>query len=266
MEGLRELDWHAGFEFIGQVSEAGDSLSDLAAVAVEGLAVHVACELATLSLCDLKSGRRRVIGGPAGVIGATERAAFDRHFREHPLVRYHGGKRGAGTRRISDSWSMSQFRRTALYAEYYLVIGIDHVVALPLHIDDDTLVSLVLNRRGRDFSDRECLWLDMVGVPLARLYRRTVREQQWRERLRQLQPLLGDECERSVSPGVQDRLTEREREVLRWLAAGKTDRDIADLVHCSHRTVQKHLQRIYVKLGVETRTAAVMRVMASDSR
>jgi DNA-binding CsgD family transcriptional regulator len=58
-------------------------------------------------------------------------------------------------------------------------------------------------------------------------------------------------------------LTSRECDVMRWLAAGKTDRDIAVVLGCSHRTVQKHLERIYAKLGVETRTAAVMRGLAS---
>ena len=57
-------------------------------------------------------------------------------------------------------------------------------------------------------------------------------------------------------------LTAREREVLRWVAAGKTDRDIAAILAISPRTVHKHLQRIYEKLGVETRTAAAMRALA----
>jgi DNA-binding CsgD family transcriptional regulator len=46
---------------------------------------------------------------------------------------------------------------------------------------------------------------------------------------------------------------------MRWLAAGKTDRDIGAILGISPRTVHKHLQRIYARLGVETRTAAVMR-------
>lgn len=56
-------------------------------------------------------------------------------------------------------------------------------------------------------------------------------------------------------------LTARECEVLRWLAAGKTDRDIGQILAISVRTVHKHTQRIYAKLGVETRTAAVMRAL-----
>lgn len=55
------------------------------------------------------------------------------------------------------------------------------------------------------------------------------------------------------------RLTTREREVLEWLATGKTNRDIAQIIGARPRTVEKHLEHIYEKLGVETRTAAVMR-------
>ena len=51
-------------------------------------------------------------------------------------------------------------------------------------------------------------------------------------------------------------LTPREVEVLSWLAKGKTNRDIADILGMSPRTVNKHLEHIFEKLGVETRTAA----------
>ncbi len=51
-------------------------------------------------------------------------------------------------------------------------------------------------------------------------------------------------------------LTPRETEVLAWLARGKTNRDIADILGMSHRTVNKHLEHIFEKLGVETRAAA----------
>ena len=47
---------------------------------------------------------------------------------------------------------------------------------------------------------------------------------------------------------------------MRWLSCGKTDADIAALLSISPRTVHKHLEHIYEKLGVETRTAAVMAV------
>jgi len=60
------------------------------------------------------------------------------------------------------------------------------------------------------------------------------------------------------------RLTAREAEVLLWLAHGKANRDIATILGLSPRTVDKHLEQIYGKLGVENRTTAAacaMRVL-----
>ena len=52
------------------------------------------------------------------------------------------------------------------------------------------------------------------------------------------------------------KLTAREAEVLYWVVKGKINRDIADIVGASPATVKKHLERVFAKLGVETRTAA----------
>lgn len=51
-------------------------------------------------------------------------------------------------------------------------------------------------------------------------------------------------------------LTQREAEVLLWLSRGKTNRDIGEILGMKPRTVNKHLEHIFEKLGVETRTAA----------
>lgn len=52
------------------------------------------------------------------------------------------------------------------------------------------------------------------------------------------------------------RITTREAEVLLWLARGKQNRDIAQILGMSPRTVDKHLEQVYAKLGVENRSAA----------
>ena len=52
------------------------------------------------------------------------------------------------------------------------------------------------------------------------------------------------------------RLTLREAEVLYWVAKGKTNRDIGDILGSSPATVKKHLEHVFEKLAVETRTAA----------
>ena len=56
-------------------------------------------------------------------------------------------------------------------------------------------------------------------------------------------------------------LTPRELEVLAWVTKGKTNPDIAQILGMSARTVQKHLEHIYQKLGVETRTTATVRAL-----
>jgi CheY-like chemotaxis protein/DNA-binding CsgD family transcriptional regulator len=52
------------------------------------------------------------------------------------------------------------------------------------------------------------------------------------------------------------KLTKRESEVLYWAIKGKTSRDIGDILSSSPRTINKHLEHVFTKLGVETRTAA----------
>jgi len=249
---LRRADLERGYRLLGVIAEQSLDDAAFARAGVRELPGLVAAELTTLSICHLKTGRREVTAFPDERLGAADRACFDRHFTEHPLVRYHAVQRGPGAHRISDSTPFARFRHSALYSEYYQRIGIDHVVAMPIEVDDEVLVSFVLNRKRRDFSDRERELLDRVGPVLSRLF----------AALRA--PSRGS----SAAPRVRTdlTLTPRERDVIGWLAGGKTDRDIGAILGCSHRTVQKHLQRIYEKLGVETRTAAVMRAFGPTPR
>lgn len=70
-------------------------------------------------------------------------------------------------------------------------------------------------------------------------------------RLSREEPASGIERLRAKLP-----VTGREAEVLLWLSRGKSSRDIGEILGLSHRTVTKHLEGIYAKLGVENRTAA----------
>ena len=338
---------------LNAIGAAGADPDGFARAGVIELPRLAASEITTLSVCDLETGRRRVIGGPGVQLSASDIAAFDRHFFAHPLVRFHSTHHAGGTHRISDALSADAFRATDLYNEYYRKIGIDHALAIPLYVDDATLVSFVLNRAGRDFTHEEVARLDQMRGWLAAMYRnaralaraaeaiaqlREIAEgEDWavvrldgRRRIRELAPragaMLAETCggmrlsTGAPMPAIIDgwlsrmaaggaprlafaplvlegphsqvtvrampevagtaewlllvrrgarvtgagipALTGREREVLEWVAAGKSDRQIAAIVGVSPRTVQKHLEHIYVKLGVENRTAAAMRVAA----
>ena len=248
LELLRARDLRAALLAVGDIAAAAGGAEPFARSGVQVLSRLVASELTTLSLCDLTSGRRVVYGVPPGAIGADERAAFDRHFHEHPLVRYHAHERGPYAHRISDSLPMARFRETALYNDYYRRVGLRHAMALPLRLDGGQLVSFVFNRGCGDFTARELALLDSLRRPLAALFARAAAADH-------PAPTLDAELL------ARHALTPREAEVLQWVSGGKTDRDVAALLDCSPRTVHKHLQRIYTKLGVETRTAASMRAM-----
>jgi DNA-binding NarL/FixJ family response regulator len=53
-------------------------------------------------------------------------------------------------------------------------------------------------------------------------------------------------------------ISDREAQVLNWIAQGKSNRDIADILDISPRTINKHLERIFRKIGVENRTSAAV--------
>ena len=59
----------------------------------------------------------------------------------------------------------------------------------------------------------------------------------------------------------QAQLTARERQVLAWVARGKTNAEIARLLGLAPSTVGKHLENVYAKLGVSSRTAAMARFL-----
>lgn len=224
----------------------------------------VASELTTLSVCDLISGRRTVVSDLPKAISPTDAECFNRFFHVHPLVRYHATHRNGRSHRISDSLTTREFHHTELYNEYYRRIGIDNAMAMPLYVDDRMLVSFVFNRTRRDFSVRDRELLDMLRVPLAALYRSALLiERATNLAARSPVPLLPP-WDQDAKRLRQATLTVREREVLTWVGAGKINADIATLLSTSRRTVEKHLEHIFVKLGVETRTAAVMRAWSGE--
>jgi CheY-like chemotaxis protein/DNA-binding CsgD family transcriptional regulator len=81
--------------------------------------------------------------------------------------------------------------------------------------------------------------------------------------------VLREESETALLQGLLHAfptLTARESEVLYWVVQGKTNREIGDILGNSPRTVHKHLEHVFEKLGVETRMSAAAMVMARVGR
>jgi DNA-binding CsgD family transcriptional regulator len=143
----------------------------------------------------------------------------------------------------SDFYSARQFHSTGMYTDFYRRIGMEHDLmvclpsALPPTAGPGRYVRLSLGRGpGPDFSERDRAVLTLLGPHLDRAY-------------------LDAERRRHPVP----RLTSRQRDLLRLLAAGHTNSQIARRLGISEGTVRTHLENIYERLNVSSRTAAVSR-------
>lgn len=125
------------------------------------------------------------------------------------------------------------------------------VAALTLEVQEERQFCLVLLRRRAPFTSRDRARLGLLQPHLAFLYAQA-------SRLGGDSGAAPDRSETHAPSGSDAGLTRREEDVMRWLSFGKTDAEIAALLSISPRTVHKHLEHIYEKLGVETRTTAVM--------
>ncbi len=171
---LSERELRVALRTLQSLADESAGSASFVDAALDRLTAIVPSDLTTLSICDLAQGSRRVVGRKGELLSQADRAAFDRHFREHPLVRFHSSHPGGPTQRISDCMSVHVFRHSALYADYYRRIGINHVMALPLRIDNANVISVVFNRSRRDFADRERAVVDAIRHPLAAIYRNLV--------------------------------------------------------------------------------------------
>jgi len=77
------------------------------------------------------------------------------------------------------------------------------------------------------------------------------------------EPETVDQCASTEFPHLQDlsllrNLSPRQREVFQWICEGKRDREIAQILGISYRTVTVHVRAILSRLGVENRTCAAM--------
>jgi DNA-binding CsgD family transcriptional regulator len=111
---------------------------------------------------------------------------------------------------------------------------------------DETVIGVALSRGRRDFSDQDRALLSVLRAPLiAALLRARSRQQ------------AGQARGALAGPAS---LTDRELAILRLVAAGRTNSAIARELQLSPRTVAKHLEHVYRKLGVSSRAAAVSRM------
>lgn len=181
----------------------------------------------------------RIVGYPEPLLTEETALALEWHALNFPLTRHtRPGGDGRPIRR-SDLQSMRTFRGSGIYADVARQIGIDQMLATAL-TPGSVHVCISLNRAGLDFTPTA---VDLLTRLRPLLTRRVAR-------LAGGQPMLAPAASSA-------QLTARQEQVLRLVAAGLTDAAIGHHLGCSPRTVDKHLEHIYRRLGVSCRTAAM---------
>ena len=144
---------------------------------------------------------------------------------------------------VTDFYSARQWHSTAMYTDRDRLLGLEHYLmaclprALPRTAGPGRYVRLTFCRGpGPDFSERDRAVLTLLGPHLDQAYLDTQRR-------------------RHPVP----RLTARQKDLLRLLAAGHTNAKIARRLGISEGTMRTHLENIYDRLSVSSRTAAVTR-------
>jgi DNA-binding CsgD family transcriptional regulator len=148
--------------------------------------------------------------------------------------------------KISDFYSPRQWHGTDIYASLYRPFGLEHELQLCLPEASlqtarpgRTMRLCFLRGPGQDFSERDRAVLTLLRPHLHQAH-------------------LDAERRRHPVP----RLTPRQWELLRLLAAGHTNTQIGRRLGISEGTVRTHLENIYEKLNVSSRTAAVTRAFS----
>lgn len=161
-------------------------------------------------------------------------------YQQNPIYGYisSGGKDPVVD--ISDLASRRQLHRTDFYHDIFRPYGIEHQVNVLLS-RPGWINALTINR-DRPIPQRMKTLLSLAIRHIQIAHRNAC---------------AMDKLSRIVQPAGETALTVREAEVFSWLGEGKRNSEIAIILGCSPRTIDKHVQNILRKTRAETRTAAV---------
>ena len=168
----------------------------------------------------------------------------------HPFTQYclMGGRPTAFKQ--TDFLPLSHFHKTVWGQVLAQQMGIERMISLPLMVGKGNIPSLNFARRARrDFDEHDRLMLNLLRPHFDQACRA----------LRETEALLDDDAK----PLTAYALSAREQEVAHWLAEGKSNPEIGIILGASARTVDKHVENILRKTGVENRTSAAMLVSQS---
>lgn len=259
MERLGPSDYEAVLDFVAQVHAVGD-IDTFARRALTGIGALIPSDILTYNEIDTRRQRAYMVEHPASVITVSQVRTFERLAGQHPLIRHYALTGETQPRKISDFLTLGEFRRLDLYQEFFREVAVNYQMAVTIPSSNSVVIGIALNRTLRDFSERDRTVLDVIRPHLVQSYRSAIELVALRERTEAAEHALWSAPTTSLAS-----LTCREQQVLELVADGKTNLQIANRLSLSARTVQKHLEHIYDKVGVRSRTAVAMK-LASTGR
>jgi ATP/maltotriose-dependent transcriptional regulator MalT len=230
-------------------------MDDFPSRAMAGIGHLIESDLLTYNEIDTRRQRAFMVQEPAGTINAPQVQTFERLAHQHPLINHYARTRESRPRKVSDFLSLTEFRRLDLYQEFFREVALNYQMAVTIPSSNALVIGIALNRARRDFSERDRSVLDLVRPHLVQAYRNIAERGALQERAETAERALWVE-----SATVLASLTKREHQILVLVADGNTNHQVAGRLSVSPRTVQKHLEHVYDKLGVRTRTAAAMKL------
>jgi DNA-binding CsgD family transcriptional regulator len=141
---------------------------------------------------------------------------------------------------LADLAPRSELMRTDFYQDIFRPYGIEHQVSVLLS-RPGWINTLTIN------SERAISARTKTMLALASNHLRVAHRLVWN----------AERASTEVADSVSLNLTPREIDVMNWLSRGKRNAEIATILACSRRTIDKHVENILRKTGAETRTAAV---------
>jgi DNA-binding CsgD family transcriptional regulator len=227
-------------------------LSTLAQRTIAAVNHVVPADMVTYNEVDLVRRVDRIFVAPDDARlapGTRHYAAFIRHIDEHPVIAHNARIADPVPRRISDFLTDKQFRSLGLHSEFFRVFDINYQMAMVVEHAGQQMIGVAVNRALSDFTERERTCLAVLRAHVIQAYRHGLTIERLRAESRCARDAGAPAC-------AAARLTQREGEVLHWVAGGNSNDDVARIIGVTSATVKKHLEHIYDKLGVANRTAA----------
>jgi DNA-binding CsgD family transcriptional regulator len=180
---------------------------------------------------------------------------FFQHFSEFAPAAYRRQTGSGEALALSDFVSPAQMERLAIYRDYYRPIGLEDDLSINVTLEDVVICASTMRvKRGFGSDERELMnalrphfkqaWMN------AKAFMRVITSAKPTGRV--WSPEAFETC---------FGLTPREAEVLLWLAQGKTNPEVAQILGIRPYTVRTHVERIFIKLGVNNRHAATLRAL-----